>query len=403
MFKAVKTIWKELGRSIFVGEKLRNNLRVLTCAALFTAVLGLILVVMDIILGEKMLFPAFATLFGGAGCAYYAAIRKNRTAACAFPMAFCAIMFTIYVFTGFMQGTAIFWSLLMPIGISYFVGVKYGLILSIYHSLLYVAVFYTPLRARVAAYYSEAIMLRFPILFISVSAFTFIAMVQYHHMALCDMDYTERLNAEVEKQTRVATERADKLERMSAEMVETLARTIDAKDKYTNGHSFRVMRYSAELAEELGWDTREVEMLRWESLLHDIGKIGVPDVVLNKPSRLTDEEYKIIRSHTTTGGLILSGMEELSGIASVAVHHHERFDGCGYPDGLSGTGIPAHARVVAIADTYDAMSSDRIYRKALPPDVILSEMESQRGKQFDPEYLDVFLKMLRDGAFDSAT
>ena len=153
--KKLRTVWEELNRSIFVGERRQNNLRVLTYVSLFTAALGLVLVVIDVRIGASgvSLIPAFATLAGGLGCAYFAAIRKNREIACVFPCAFCLVMFTIYVFTGFMQGTAIFWSLLLPIGISYFVGVKYGIFFSLYYSVLYAVLFYTPLRVHIEAYY----------------------------------------------------------------------------------------------------------------------------------------------------------------------------------------------------------------------------------------------------------
>lgn len=155
--KQIRTVWKELNRSIVVGERLRHKLRVLTYVSLFCAALGLGLVIMDLVIGEKELVPAFATLLGGLGCAYFAGIKKSRKISVIFPCAFCIVMFTVYAFTGFMQGTGIFWTLLMPIGICYFVSVRFGIILA---------------------------------------AFTLISMVQYHRMALRDIDYTQRLTAE---------------------------------------------------------------------------------------------------------------------------------------------------------------------------------------------------------------
>lgn len=401
--KQIRTVWKELNRSIFVGERLRHNLRVLTYVSLFCAVLGAALVVMDLVLGERALAPAFATLLGGLGCAYFAGIKKNRRIACIFPSAFCVVMFTIYIFTGFMQGTGIFWSLLMPIGICYFVSVRFGVILSLYYSVLYCLAFYSPLKARVVMYYDEIIMLRFPILFISVSAFTLIAMVQYHRMALRDIDYTERLNAEVEKQTAVANERADRLEHMSDEVVNMLAVAIDAKDRYTNGHSFRVSAYSVALARHLGWPEEEIKALQREAMLHDIGKIGIPDEVLNKPGRLTDAEFDVIKSHTTIGGKILARSDSMRNAADVARSHHERYDGSGYPAGRKGDEIPLHARIVSIADAYDAMRFDRIYRKGLARDVIHAELVRGRGTQFDPALLDAFLETEADGTLDDVT
>lgn len=194
----------------------------------------------------------------------------------------------------------------------------------------------------------------------------------------------EKANATAEKMT------------LSLKMLETLASTLDAKDKYTNGHSLRVAIYSTKLAEAIGWEEQKIEELRYEALLHDIGKIGVPDVVLNKPSRLTDTEFGLIKSHTLVGADILKNMIAVPNASEVAKFHHERYDGHGYPTSLAGEDIPLNARIVCIADSYDAMSSDRIYRKALPNEVIREELVKGRGSQFDPELLDVFLKLFDD-------
>jgi putative nucleotidyltransferase with HDIG domain len=243
-------------------------------------------------------------------------------------------------------------------------------------------------------------MLRFPIVFAFVSAFTIISMVQYHKTALFEIEHTNKLNEEVARQTKAATERAVKLEHMTEEIVQTLAHVIDAKDKYTNGHSFRVSEYAVALAQKLGWDEERIENLRWEALLHDVGKIGVPDAVLNKPGKLTDQEFAIIKAHAAIGGDILSESSELTDAANTARYHHERYDGAGYPEGISGDSIPVNARVVAIADAYDAMHSDRIYRKGLPREKIRDELVRGRGTQFDPWFLDAFLQLFDSGELE---
>ncbi len=395
MFKRLRETWGMLNRSIYRGERLEQNLRALTYVSMVTAALGLLLTITNLISGEKiMLLAAVNTMLGGLGCWYCAGVLKNREAAAVIPTTFCAIVFTIYTVFGLGHGTAMLWSILMPIGMCYFVSVKYGILLSAYYSLLFLVVFYTPLRSRMAQFYSEAFMMRFPLLFLSLTLFTAIAMIQYHRVSLVELDYQDELSREVEKQTRVANERADSLETLSREIVQTLAVTIDAKDRYTNGHSFRVSRYSMAVAKKIGWDEREIHILGTEGLLHDIGKIGIPDAVLNKPGRLTDEEFTIIKSHTVVGDKILGHSGSLMDAAKVARHHHERYDGRGYPDKLQGEEIPLHARLVAIADAYDAMRSDRIYRKGLAPDVIRGEMIKGRGTQFDPALLDHFLELL---------
>ena len=395
MIEKMKQEWRMLNRSIYTGERLKENLRALVAVSIVTAILGLVLTVYDIAKGETIMTAAAVNTFlGGLGCWICAGPLKNREAAAVIPTVFCAIVFTIYTFFGLAEGTAMLWSILLPIGMCYFVSVKYGILLSVYYTLLFFVVFYTPLKARMSMYYTDAFMTRFPLLFASLTVFTAIAMMQYHRISLHEQSYQEELSREVEKQTKVAKERADKLETLSREIVQTLAVTIDAKDKYTNGHSFRVSRYSMALARSLGWSEEEIQVLGVEGLLHDIGKIGVPDLVLNKPGRLTDEEFAIIKSHTTIGDEILNQSASLLEAAQVARHHHERYDGNGYPDRLKGDEIPLHARTVAIADAYDAMRSDRIYRKGLPPETIRGEMLRGRGTQFDPELLDAFLLLM---------
>ena len=399
--KKIIDSFRLLNTSIYTGQRLKANLTALTAVSIFTAVLGLALVFMDLITGQRqMLLPAFATLAGGMGCAYLAGIRKYREVAIIIPTAFCLFMFTYYALQGVGEGTGILWSLLLPIGLSYFVSVKYGIFLSVYYTLLFCLLFYSPLRMTMAQYYSDAFLTRFPIIYGSLSIFNAIAMLQYHKSALTENVYTGRLNEEVEKQTRMAKIRADKLDKLSEEMVQTLAVAIDAKDRYTNGHSFRVSWYSIALAGHMRWSEDDLEELNREALLHDIGKIGVPDSVLNKPGKLNDNEYNVIKSHTTVGGNILSRAESLKGAADVARYHHERYDGKGYPEGLAGEDIPRHARVVAIADAYDAMRSDRIYRKGLPAEAIRNELVKGKGKQFDPEFLDFFLELFDEGILD---
>ena len=207
----------------------------------------------------------------------------------------------------------------------------------------------------------------------------------------------KHLEKEVRCQTAKAEERQRRMEQMSLQAVQTLARTIDAKDAYTNGHSYRVSEYSVLLAQELGWTEEEVENLRHAALLHDIGKISIPDSVLNKPMKLTDEEYNVIKSHAAKGGEILKFITAIPGADLVARHHHERYDGTGYPDGLRGDQIPKSARIVAIADAYDAMNSRRIYRKNLSEEIIREELVKGIGTQFEPEAVEAFIRMLDEG------
>lgn len=189
-------------------------------------------------------------------------------------------------------------------------------------------------------------------------------------------------------------EKTKQIQRMTFQTIETIANTIDAKDEYTKGHSRRVSDYSAEIAKELGMSEEEVENIRYIALLHDIGKIGVPDAVLNKPGRLSDAEYELMKTHTVIGGDILKDIGMLPDLDVGAKFHHERYDGKGYPNGLSGEEIPLTARIICMADSYDAMTSNRVYRKHLSSEIVMEEIRRCRGTQFDPEITDAFLRYL---------
>ncbi len=204
----------------------------------------------------------------------------------------------------------------------------------------------------------------------------------------------KELQQEVEKQTRQSAIRRKRLERLTNQAMKTLAGTIDAKDKYTNGHSIRVAEYSREIARRLNMSDKEQDDIYYMGLLHDIGKIGVPDEIINKTSRLTDEEYGIIKTHPSIGADILRNMSEMPGIATGARWHHERYDGRGYPDGLKGEDIPVVARIIGVADAYDAMTSNRSYRDVLPQSVVRDEIEKGMGTQFDPVLAEVMLQII---------
>lgn len=189
-------------------------------------------------------------------------------------------------------------------------------------------------------------------------------------------------------------EKTQSYQNLSLQIVETLAETIEAKDRYTRGHSKRVAKYSLAIAKRYGFDKKTRDSIFIMGLLHDVGKIGVPDQIINKEGRLTDEEYAIIKTHPEMGAKILEAVEEMPELSVGAHWHHERYDGKGYPDGLSGVKIPIEARIIAVADAYDAMSSRRSYRNSLSQEVVRSEIEKGRGTQFDPVFADIMLQMI---------
>lgn len=195
-------------------------------------------------------------------------------------------------------------------------------------------------------------------------------------------------------------EAIEQVESLSRSAMEALAKTVDAKDRYTSGHSMRVAGVACLIARELGWSEGQIFELRFQGMMHDIGKIGVPDTVLNKPGKLSGIEFELIQAHTTVGSDILKNVTSIPGVEPAARHHHERYDGNGYPDHLAGENIPLNARIIGIADAYDAMNSDRIYRKALPKSKIREELIKGKGTQFDPKLIDIFIRLLDEDRVD---
>jgi len=212
---------------------------------------------------------------------------------------------------------------------------------------------------------------------------------------ILELDHLRKnLSEEVKKQTLKAETRRQKVEKLSLQIMLTLANTIDAKDKYTNGHSLRVAEYAREIARRAGKSEQEQEDIYYVGLLHDIGKIGISNSIINKTSGLTDEEYEIIKGHTVIGAEILDNMTEIPGLAVGAHWHHEQFDGGGYPEGLKGDAIPETARIIGVADAYDAMASKRSYRDVLPQKVVREEIAKGSGTQFDPQFVQIMLGMI---------
>ncbi len=210
-----------------------------------------------------------------------------------------------------------------------------------------------------------------------------------------DLTHLQReLTSQVIEQTAAAVEHRERFDRLSLQLVHTLAGAIDAKDAYTNGHSERVATYAREIARRAGKSESVQENIYLIGLLHDVGKIGIPDTILNKPGKLTDEEYAVIKTHPLQGDKILRNISEFPELAIGARWHHERYDGYGYPDGIAGEQIPEEARIIAVADAYDAMTSSRSYRDPLSQERVRSEIVNGRWSQFDPVFADVMLQMI---------
>lgn len=207
--------------------------------------------------------------------------------------------------------------------------------------------------------------------------------------AIEQMNTIKKINAELRDTN-------EKLEKAYLESIQTLRYTVEAKDPYTRGHSDRVSEYSELIGKYLNLSEDDLHKLKIGGLFHDIGKIGVPDSILLKTSRLTDDEYSEIKNHPSIGAHILSNASLFQDIIPIVKHHHERYDGFGYPGKLAGEDIPYLARIAAVADSFDAMTSKRTYRDSLPIDIVKQEIEKNKGTQFDPKIADVFLDILNN-------
>ena len=205
----------------------------------------------------------------------------------------------------------------------------------------------------------------------------------------------EQMN-EIKRMNEELSQTYEKLEKAYLDSIQTLRYTVEAKDPYTRGHSDRVSEFSVLIGEKLNMSEEDLKTLRVGGLFHDIGKIGIPDSILLKESKLTDDEYSQIKNHPSIGAHILCNAEVFKDIIPIVKHHHERYDGNGYPGKLKGEEIPFMARIAAVADTFDAMTSKRTYRNALDIEVVKSEIERCSGTQFDPQIAKVFLDILNN-------
>ena len=211
-------------------------------------------------------------------------------------------------------------------------------------------------------------------------------------------DMNKNLEEKVRERTKQLDGKNHELRTAYIQTIRALAEAIDAKDAYTRGHSERVAVYASQIGNQMGLRKELIERIYFAGLLHDVGKIGIPDAIITKPDQLTLEEYEEMKKHPEIGAKILEPVEFLHSIVPCVRHHHEWYDGCqsGYPDRLAGDQIPLPARVIVVADTVEAMTSDRPYRKALSIDVVVAELHKYSGSQFDPVVVDAFLTLLED-------
>jgi putative nucleotidyltransferase with HDIG domain len=214
--------------------------------------------------------------------------------------------------------------------------------------------------------------------------------LEYHELVVAKKLYETRLEELVEQRTAELDQALDSLEQAYRTTLQALTAALETRDAETHGHSERVVTYSLRLGREYGLTTANMKALEFGSLLHDIGKIGVPDAILRKPAKLTDEEWVRMREHPLHGQQILRGIDFLKGAAKVVAQHHEKWDGSGYPLGLKAEDIDICARIFSVADAFDAITSDRVYRKGRPYEAAALELNEWAGRQFDPKVVEAF-------------
>lgn len=275
-------------------------------------------------------------------------------------------------------------ALLMPIILLEICGIQYGMLMSAGLVLFFAVLFFSPVRGLLHGACPAELQVFYPVLF------GIVCLVYYRYSYYRHKEQLDKCRNEETLEKAVRAEH-NKLMAMTTQTILSISNAVDTRDSYTKRHSSRVAEYSVLLAKAIGWDSARLEQLYNIALLHDIGKIGISDAILNKHAALNDEEYETIKKHTVIGSEILKDLTLLPNASIGAVSHHERFDGHGYPYGLKGGQIPIEARIIGIADAFDAMNSSRVYRTKMAPTTILQELRRGSGNQFDPELLEKFL------------
>jgi len=220
--------------------------------------------------------------------------------------------------------------------------------------------------------------------------------LEHHELVVGKQRYENHLEELVEQRTAELDRALNSLEGAYRSTLQALTAALETRDSETHGHSERVVTYSLRLGREYGLNSEEMKSLEFGSLLHDIGKIGVPDSILRKPAKLTEEEWVLMREHPVHGQQILRGIEFLQGASRVVAQHHEQWDGSGYPLGLRGEDIDICARIFAVADAFDAITSDRVYRRGKPYEAAAKELDDWAGRQFDPKVVEAFHRVPKE-------
>lgn len=361
------------------------------------AVFAIVMILIDVenirlgkyIIGTATFFVAAVSLVAVWALDYF----KNVYRVCRIAAVILLVLAVPIIFMGANDGFSLLWYLLLPVITLILLGMKFGVPVCVIYGLYITISFWTPLGNIFNYDYGRDYRFFYPVFYWGFCLVVITVDIFYKNYQMRQADDEHELEKEV--QSAVAGTKV-----LMINSVTAISRMLDEKDGYTQQHSKRVAQYSELIAQNMKSRTytkEEIDIIYRSALLHDIGKIAVPDAVLNKPSRLTDGEYELMKKHTIWGKEILAGLEFLPQADMGAAYHHERFDGKGYPYGLKGDKIPDIVRIISAADSLDAMSSNRCYRRHCDKDYIISEFEKGAGTQFDADVAQVVVELIKEG------
>lgn len=389
MKKNVKEFWHVFWANAYDDRRKEGSLATIQTALLLLTMFCAIMSLMYFIISDYIMLCTsiiLSLLFIGT----YLVGRKRGKQAFALTLCMLGVMviFTFYILSGGNNSFSVLWTLLAPVIIMTTVGVKAGTFVGIYFQILIMTIFWSPLKFLVDDNYSLTFLNHFPILYLCTLLICLSVMLNLKKQQMELDHYQEKLEKAVQDEH-------DKVTRISFQTIATISSMVDAKDPYTDDHSIRVAHYSTMIATEMGWNEKDIKDLYHAALLHDIGKVGIHDSILKKAGKLNPNEYEIMKTHPSTGAFILKELTFLERADEGILYHHERMDGTGYPFGLKGDEIPIFGRVVCVADSFDAMNTNRAYRMRCDPSYILDELRRGRGTQFDPEIVDALLRCIQ--------
>lgn len=361
------------------------------------AVFAIVMILIDVenirlgkyIIGAATFFAAAVSLVAVWALDYF----KNVYRVCRIAAVILLVLAVPIIFMGANDGFSLLWYLLLPVITLILLGMKFGVPVCVIYGLYITISFWTPLGNIFNYDYGRDYRFFYPVFYWGFCLVVITVDIFYKNYQMRQADDEHELEKEV--QSAVAGTKV-----LMINSVTAISRMLDEKDGYTQQHSKRVAQYSELIAQNMKnrtYTKEEIDIIYRSALLHDIGKIAVPDAVLNKPSRLTDGEYELMKKHTIWGKEILAGLEFLPQADMGAAYHHERFDGKGYPYGIKGDKIPDIVRIISAADSLDAMSSNRCYRRHCDKDYIISEFEKGAGTQFDADVAQVVVGLIKEG------